>query len=127
MFAVRIADTPAAAIRGPCSRPPPRSSVAGRCSRAVKDHGPGEKPRVIPQGARSPCRSDERRGRYFELLCQPLNQRFGGLFHLCQRDVRMAKKRELHGEADSIGTSAPPRHKVLVSARKGEAPRGAAA
>jgi hypothetical protein len=67
----------------------------------------------------------KRCGRDLELLRQPLNKRLDGLLQQRQGDPGMAKQGELHSKADPIGISATFRHKVLIGARQGKAPRHA--
>ena len=93
--------------------------------RRPKTQGNGEKPRVVRHGLRAARISGERRGRNFQLLCQPLNERFDGLLQLRQGNAGMAQQSKLNGKADPIGIPAPCRHEVLIGAGQGEAPRHA--
>jgi hypothetical protein len=53
----------------------------------------------------------EHRGGNLQRCCQPVHEDIDRLIHLRQSVAGMAKKCQLHGKAQTIGGTAPPRHK----------------
>jgi hypothetical protein len=53
-----------------------------------------------------------------QLRRQPGDEAVDGIIHLCQGCAGMAEQRELHGKAQTIGSTAPACHKILVRSRE---------
>lgn len=80
---------------------------------------------MVGHRLRPPRISFERPGRDIQLLGQPMDERLDQLLQLSKRHARIAKQRELNGEANTIGVPTTRYHQVLVGTRQGEASRHA--